>query len=69
LNFINWVGKVSATKDSKIRRRNKKIWTNSAVKSLKLPFLDGEQKKFQIWWTPCMVYAGVFGLRKALTIN
>jgi hypothetical protein len=33
---------------------------------LKLPLFDGEHKKFQIWWTWFMAYAGVFGFSKGL---
>jgi gag-polypeptide of LTR copia-type/Zinc knuckle len=39
------------------------------TKSVKLPTLDGELKKFQLWWVRFMAYATVFKFIKALTIG
>jgi hypothetical protein len=39
---------------------------SSTEKLLRLSMFDGEHKKFQIWWTRFMAYAGVLGSVKPL---
>ena len=39
---------------------------SAGIKSLRLPELNGDHEKFQVWWTRLEAYAGVFGFLEAL---
>eukprot|EP00957_Ditylum_brightwellii_P208978 15359734-Ditylum_brightwellii.AAC.1 len=40
--------------------------SDSAVKSIKLPTFDGEQKGFQIWWMRFCAYGTVYGFAQSI---